>query len=241
VVLNLLVNAAQAIPESATETNEIRVATGLAEDGRVFIEVSDTGPGITLEVQRRMFDPFFTTKAVGDGTGLGLAICHSIVAELGGEIVVESEPGRGTTFRVLLPVAAAIASPQSPVVAPDERRRARVLVVDDDPSVAVTVKRILGRDHDVVIASGGGDALALLSADPSFDVVVCDVMMPDVSGMDVYRELSRRTPDLTSKLVFMTGGAFTPLARELVATTPQPCIEKPFEADVLRRAVAAML
>jgi PAS domain S-box-containing protein len=242
VVLNLLVNAAQAIPEAATESNEIRVETGVAADGRVFIEVADTGPGITREVQRRMFDPFFTTKAIGEGTGLGLAICHSIVTELGGEIAVESEPGRGATFRVLLRPAVPITVVEaSPLVAADQPRRARVLVVDDDPNVAVAVKRILGRDHDVVVSSGGGDALARLMVDPSFDVVVCDVMMPEVSGMDVYGELARRMPDLTRKILFMTGGAFTPLAREFLATTPQPCIEKPFEPDELRRTVAAIL
>lgn len=242
VILNLLVNAAQAIPESATQSNEIRVETGVAADGRVFIEVADTGPGISCEVQRRMFDPFYTTKAIGEGTGLGLAICHSIVTELGGEIVVESESGRGATFRVLLPAAAPVAAVEPrPVAAAHEARRARVLVVDDDPSVAITVKRILGRDHEVVVSSGGGEALARLRADPSFDVVVCDVMMPDVSGMDVYGELERHLPHLTSKVVFMTGGAFTPLARDFLATTSRPCIEKPFDPDDLRRAVAAML
>lgn len=243
VVLNLLVNAAQAIPEGATESNEIRVETGLAADGRVFIEVADTGPGISLDVKRRMFDPFFTTKAIGDGTGLGLAICHSIVTSLGGEIAVESEIGRGAVFRVLLPAAAPAAAVAPEVAAALARgpRRARVLVVDDDPSVATTVRRILGRDHDVFVSPGGGDALAQLLADPTFDVVVCDVMMPDVSGIDVYGELLRRSPELTRRIVFMTGGAFTPRAREFLATTSQPCIEKPFDPDELRRAVASML
>lgn len=96
-VLNLLVNAAQSIPDGASEANEIRVETGLCADGRVFIVVADTGAGMSPDVQRRIFDPFFTTKEIGEGTGLGLAICHSILKELGGELSVESEPGRGST------------------------------------------------------------------------------------------------------------------------------------------------
>ncbi|WP_438027677.1 ATP-binding protein [Sorangium sp. So ce233] len=104
VILNLLVNAAQALPDGNEDENEIRIATAAAPPGRVRIEVRDTGPGIAPELRSRIFDPFFTTKPIGEGTGLGLAICHGIVASFGGEIGVESEVGRGACFRVLLPV-----------------------------------------------------------------------------------------------------------------------------------------
>jgi PAS domain S-box-containing protein len=243
VVLNLIVNAAQAIPEGATETNEVRVETGVADDGRVFIEVADSGSGIPYEVQRRIFDPFFTTKAVGHGTGLGLAICHSIVTELGGEITVDSRPDRGAIFRVLL--APTTERAPAPTVGsesyPTPLRRARILVVDDDTSVAVTVKRMLARQHEVVVAYGGRDALALLLEDPAFDVIVCDVMMPDISGVDVHAELTRRAPDLARKLVFMSGGAFTPMAGVFFATTPQPVIQKPFAPEELRLLLESFL
>ncbi len=105
VFINLLVNAAQAIPEGRTEENEIRIATSTDERGWAVVTVRDTGAGIPASVVARIFDPFFTTKAVGVGTGLGLSICHSIVTGMGGEISVASEEGRGTTFRVALPAA----------------------------------------------------------------------------------------------------------------------------------------
>jgi PAS domain S-box-containing protein len=104
VILNLLVNAAQALPEGRDAENEIRIATALEPPGRVRIDVSDTGPGIAPELRSRIFDPFFTTKPIGEGTGLGLAICHGIVSSFRGEIRVESEVGKGACFRVLLPV-----------------------------------------------------------------------------------------------------------------------------------------
>ena len=107
VVLNLIVNAAQAAPEGRVDDNTLRLVTRTTEDGRAVIEVADTGCGIPKENLERIFDPFFTTKPAGVGTGLGLAICHTIIAELGGEIEVDSEVGRGTTFRLLLPQARA--------------------------------------------------------------------------------------------------------------------------------------
>src|SRR5690606_36103792 len=102
VFINLLINAAQALPEGDTAMHEIRLTTSTDSQGRAVIEVSDTGTGIPAEVVERIFDPFFTTKPVGIGTGLGLSICHTIVTGMGGEIVVESQPGSGTTFRVVL-------------------------------------------------------------------------------------------------------------------------------------------
>jgi signal transduction histidine kinase len=107
VFLNLLINAAQAIPEGHVDRNEIRVTVRVEEPGRVQIAVRDTGSGIAPEHRARLFDPFFTTKPVGIGTGLGLSICHGIVTALGGEIDVESEVGKGSTFRMTLPAAPA--------------------------------------------------------------------------------------------------------------------------------------
>jgi two-component system cell cycle sensor histidine kinase/response regulator CckA len=107
VFLNLLVNAAQAIPEGAPTSNEVRIATRVDALGKVVIEISDTGPGIAADEIERVFDPFFTTKPIGIGTGLGLSICHGIVAGLQGAIDVTSAPGKGATFRVTLPSAQA--------------------------------------------------------------------------------------------------------------------------------------
>jgi signal transduction histidine kinase len=150
VFLNLIVNAAQAIPEGRAGDNTVSLSVRPDENDRIMVEVSDTGIGMSAEVAARIFDPFFTTKAEGVGTGLGLAICHSIVTQLNGEIAVQSSPGHGTTFRVSLPRAAAeVPSAGRPPVEPVGKRKGRILVVDDEPMLCATVERILAIDHDV--------------------------------------------------------------------------------------------
>jgi len=238
VALNLIVNAAQAIPEGRTTENEIRVTTRLAADGRVAFEVVDTGGGIAPEDLARIFDPFFTTKPVGEGSGLGLSICHGIVQKLGGEIAAESELGRGTLFRVLLPVSEEVSS-AAPAAAPAPATcRRRVLVVDDEPLVCRAVARMLGREHDVVALSDPAEALARLARGELFDVVLCDLMMPGTSGMQCYEALRRSRPGLAESMVFLTGGAFTEEARAFLERVPNVRIEKPFEPEALRAVVS---
>ena len=238
VFLNLIVNAAQALPEGRAEHNEIHVSTRV--DGeRVIIEVSDTGPGIPPEIIGRIFDAFFTTKAVGVGTGLGLAICQRIVTDMGGELTVESELGKGTTFRVALPAARAAESiaAAAPLPVPIPGRRGRILVVDDEAMVVKIVKRVLAKEHDVVAVVSAKEALALFARGEKFDLVLCDLMMPDMTGMELHAETSRVDPDQAKRMVFMTGGAFTPAARTFLAETPQEHIEKPFHHSDLRALV----
>jgi PAS domain S-box-containing protein len=242
VFLNLIVNAAQAIPEGAVDKNEIRVAVtpGGADD--VVVAVSDTGSGMTPEVQARIFDPFFTTKPVGVGTGLGLSICHSIVAELGGDITVASAPGRGTTFSVRLPVAArtaAQASAAGPKL-PQTGRRGRILVVDDEPMVGKAVRRTLG-EHDVTVLTGARAALELIAGGERYDIIFCDLMMPEMSGMDLYGELARDVPEQAERMIFMSGGAFTPRAQEFLDRVPNARVEKPFDWQGLRQLVSQSL
>ncbi|HEY6100797.1 MAG TPA: ATP-binding protein, partial [Anaeromyxobacter sp.] len=199
VFLNLLVNAAQAIPDGAAERNEIRVSTRMHE-GRVEIAIEDTGCGIPREVLGRIFDPFFTTKPVGTGTGLGLAICHEIVAAFGGEIGVESEVGQGSRFTVRLQpsrLAPHAPPPAPPAPAAPEARRARILVVDDEQLVAEAIERVLSEHHDVVAVGSGRAALERV-AGGRFDVVVCDLLMPEMSGSDFWAELHRRDPALAA-------------------------------------------
>ena len=186
-----------------------------------------------------MFDPFFTTKPTGIGTGLGLPICHSIVKSLGGEIGVESTPGDGTVFRVTLPAqpqATKLLTP-TPVPAPVEPRRARVLVVDDELPLASMLQRVLEDEHEVHVTTTAHEALELLTSGEEFDLVLCDLLMPAMSGMDLYRELKRRCPGLQERLVFMTGGAFTPRAAEFLALVSNRRIEKPFDLSQVRRLV----
>jgi PAS domain S-box-containing protein len=239
VFLNLLINAVQALPPDRAEQNEIRIR--LFRDGaRVIVEIADNGVGIAAELLDRVFDPFFTTKPAGIGTGLGLPICHSIVKSLGGEIGVESVLGKGTVFRVALPAVDGARIDQvaaTPLPASFVHRRARVLVVDDELPLAAMLKRVLEEEHEVLIRGSAREALELLLDDDRFDVVLCDLLMPAMSGMDLHRELARKRAGFESRLVFMTGGAFTPRAAEFLANVSNPRLEKPFDLRQVQRLV----
>jgi len=235
VFLNLIVNAAQAIPEGDAEHNAVRVVTGVDAAGRVSVAVSDTGTGIAPENLSRIFDAFFTTKAIGVGTGLGLSICHRIVGGLGGEIEVESERGKGTTFRVLLPPSSAeTEAPRAPLPVSAATRRGRVLIVDDEIMFAKAIGRSIAQEHDVSLAGSAGDALARLRGGQRFDVIICDLMMPQMTGMELHAELARLAPEQAARIVFVTGGAFTAGARAFLDAVPNQRIEKPFETQQLR-------
>jgi signal transduction histidine kinase len=238
VFLNLMVNAAQAIPEGAADSNEIRVATWMNQ-GSVVIEVRDTGSGISPELLGRIFDPFFTTKPIGTGTGLGLAICQRIIAAMGGSIVVESRLGQGTSFKVMLPEIPAPVQDEDlqPVVVPLSAERARILVIDDESSVVSVVQRILSDRHDITGVTSGKEALALIDAGQTFDVLLCDVMMPEMTGMDVHEALRAKHPALAERMVFMSGGVFTQRARLFLDDAANRVIDKPFDVAALRLAL----
>ncbi|HXX66356.1 MAG TPA: ATP-binding protein [Polyangiaceae bacterium] len=236
VFLNLLVNAAQAIPEGQADRHEIRVSTRTDDLGNAVVEVTDTGTGIRPENLPRIFDPFFTTK--GEGTGLGLSISHGTIKALGGEIQVASVPGEGTTFRVVLPPAkpwrgAGPASTRD--VRPLHQRR--VLVIDDERLVGEAIARSLSEDNDVEVVTDANQALPRIVAG-RYDVVLCDLMMPLMTGMDLYAEVVRRAPKLAGRLVFMTGGAFTARAKAFLESVANPCLEKPLDTSKLRSLIA---
>ncbi len=241
VFLNLIVNAAHAFDSGSSGRREVRLKLFSAAAHQVGVEVRDNGVGIPAELLDRVFDPFFTTKPAGLGTGLGLPICHSIVNAHGGAITVESKVGKGTTFRVTLPVF------QEPIPVPsvtpppmptgEGQAWARVLVVDDELPVAAMLSRLLADEFDVRLATSGREALDLLLRDRTFDVVLCDLLMPGMGGMDLYRELAQRVPGYEERLIFMTGGAFTSRAAEFLESMPQPRLEKPFDLEQVRRVV----
>lgn len=242
VFLNLIINAAQAIGEGDAAENEVVVSTR-AEGERVIVEVSDTGAGIPAELLGKIFEPFVTTKPKGMGTGLGLHISRSIVTSLGGEISVESEVGTGTTVRVSLPAATA-ASAVPPVgrarTATPVGGRLCFLVVDDEPRLTSVLEELLS-EHQVTTSNSGREALALLAAH-RYDIVLCDLVMPELTGMDLHDEVARRDPSLASRIVFMTGGAFTESARDFLAHHDNLVLHKPFALhdlqDIIRRAAA---
>jgi len=241
VFLNLVLNAVQAIPEGDAKANEIRVATRTDREGHVVVEIRDTGGGIPNEVRPHLFEPFFTTKPVGVGTGLGLYICREIVLGLGGLIEVESTPGAGACFRVLLPAqgrpAIACGPDPSGEGAAKSPARGRVLVVDDDAMIASTIARILAK-HEVILVGSAREALGRLSRGERYDVVLCDLMMPGMSGIDLHAELAKSAPEVLPAMVFLTGGAYTPHASDFVARIANPVIEKPFDPAALRALVA---
>jgi nitrogen-specific signal transduction histidine kinase len=239
VFLNLLVNAAQAIPVGHAADNQITL-TVQQRGEQVMVEIADTGAGIPSDVLPRIFDPFFTTKPVGVGTGLGLSICHNIVTAVGGEITVESAEGKGTTFRVALPIAHARSlrprsAPSLPVQA--QGRRLRILLVDDEPSVVRALQRAL-REHDLVVAFSGVEAIEVLDSGQQFDLIFCDLMMAQLSGMEVFDIVKRRFPTLIDRFIFMTGGAFTQQAKDFLSGVSNPVVEKPFDIRALRLLVS---
>jgi PAS domain S-box-containing protein len=240
VFLNLLVNAAQAIPEGAADKHWIRVRTATGAGGRAVIEIADSGGGISGEDLERIFDPFFTTKPIGEGTGLGLAIARTIVVGMAGDIEVESTPGRGALFRVILPASAAPsidAGAAAPARTVPASVALRLLVIDDEPAVGESVASILA-NHQVSVETSGRAALARLRAGERFDRILCDLMMPEVTGMDFYDQLGAIDPDLPARVVFVTGGAFTERARTFLARVPNPRLDKPFDIDQLLTLVA---
>ncbi|HJL14420.1 MAG TPA: ATP-binding protein [Sandaracinaceae bacterium LLY-WYZ-13_1] len=237
VLLNLLLNAAQAIEPGDAEQNRITLRTR-REGNRVRVEVEDTGGGIPREVRDRIFEPFFTTKPPGEGTGLGLSVCHSLVTAAGGRISVASAPHAGTTFSVELPAAAAparapSARPPTPT-APGTRRR--VLVIDDDEKGARAIARVL-RAHDVRVVARATEALEHLERGERFDVILCDVMMPEMTGVEFFQAFRGRWPDRADRVVFLTGGAFTEEARAFLSSVDNACLTKPFDVEALRAEV----
>lgn len=240
VFLNLIVNAAQAIPENNLQNNKIRIATHLEKD-RICIDISDTGIGIPRETLSQIFEPFFTTKPVGTGTGLGLSICYEIIHKLGGEIRVQSVPKQGTIFSVHIPLQPAAKLPersQSEIAHANSKTHLRVLVVDDEPYLLETIQQMLEDQHEVTIALGGRAALELLVKNVgAFDAVISDLCMPDVNGADLYRFLAEKYPELTQYIIFITGGVYNPVLKEFLSQVKNLCIEKPFTQEALLKMI----
>ncbi|HVP31781.1 MAG TPA: ATP-binding protein, partial [Myxococcota bacterium] len=242
VFTNLLVNAAQAIGPGDAEHQEIRIRTATDAEGRAVVEIHDSGPGISAEALPQVFEPFFTTKPRGAGIGLGLAICRSIVSSLGGEIVAESRPGEGSTFRVSLPPARlADAGTTRPPAGDAGARRGRILVIDDEATVANAVERMLRRDHDVSIETDGRAAVERFARGERYDAVFCDLMMPEMSGMQVYDAIRKHDAAQAQRMVFMTGGSFAPSAREFLDRVGNLVLAKPFSIEEIRAAARELV
>jgi signal transduction histidine kinase len=244
VLMNLLVNAAHAIRESGPEHESIVVSTR-ASGGGVMIAVEDSGVGMTEEEQRRAFEPLFSRRPPGEGMGLGLAICADIVGAQGGTIRCSSQLGKGSRFEVWLPASTLAPRPTPPESSPppqvEPTRRARILLVDDEPNILQTYSILLEAEFDVVTATNGAEALARADAEPAVDLVICDLMMPDMDASSVLDELRRRQPHLVSRFVLHTGGAMTERTRRLVDSGAFPVFFKPISVAEIASAVRALV
>jgi signal transduction histidine kinase/CheY-like chemotaxis protein len=238
VMLNLLINAAQSIPAGDRDRNLVRIRARRLAEGSVEIWVEDTGGGIAETSLPHLFEPFFTTKAPGQGVGLGLAISRELVSRAGGRISAENLE-RGARFTIVLPpVEAAERSrlPSGPL--PPQRdldAMPRLLLVDDEVEVLVSIGRVLGRRFRVDTAASGREALKRIDENAgTYQAIVCDLMMPDGSGLDVLAGLKRSWPSLVSRLVLMTGGALGQERLELDQLAKElKLLEKPFRIEEL--------
>lgn len=234
VFLNLIVNAAQSLPEGAAKEHEIVLVTSTDDAGRAVVEIRDTGVGIPAALMHRIFDPFVTTKPRGVGTGLGLYICRNVVTGLGGDVALSSREGVGTTVRVVLPRAETTLGvlPQRPSHERLRARPLRVLVADDEPLVAEMLRSALD-GHDVDVVHSGREAIERLLAS-DYDVAFCDLIMPDQTGMDVFERVRAARPGREQSIVFITGGPFTSRASEFLSSVDAMVLQKPFTPAEVR-------
>ena len=224
---NLIVNAVEAFSGKPDAEPRVIVTTR-SEAERVVVEVSDTGMGVAESELERVFEPFFTTKS--DALGLGLSAGREIANAFGGELSLRSRLGEGSAARLLLRAAERRVS-----TVPPPGSGARILIIDDEPLLGQTLKFAFSGRHDVVVAASGREALRLLGADAGYDLVLCDLMMPDLPGQRVFEVVEREHAELLPRFFFMTGGAFTDSAQEFLELHPDRRLDKPFSiADIER-------
>jgi len=242
---NLILNAVSAIPSGHADINRITLTTGTSTVQQVtqtIVEVADTGHVMNPDHARKLFSALFSSKPIDPSVGLGLAIAHRIVHSLGGRISARSEPGIGNVFRVELPSAPAdVNLVQATAPQPDgigtQSRRGRVLIIDDERLVLKTLARFFEPEHDTVTTTSASDALTLISEQGPFDLIFCDLMMPNTSGMKFLSMLRDKAPELTDKVVFMTGGAFDDEAQRFLDSVQNAHVAKPFDLQAVRTLV----
>ncbi len=247
VLLNLINNAQHAMSEDRSRAGELRVRTRRVDD-RIRIEISDNGIGMDRQTLDKIFDPFFTTKNEGEGTGLGLSVSYGIVREHGGRIWAESRPDEGSTFVIELPIIKDGArleeetDADGPPIVP-AAESARILVVDDEPMILDLLIEVLGQaGHRVDTADNGEQACRKVSS-RRYDLVVTDVRMPRMDGLELYRRVLSQQPELEGRVVFMTGDLIDRDTMSFLAEVHAPTIAKPMDieqlSDIVRRTLAA--
>jgi two-component system NtrC family sensor kinase len=244
ILLNLFLNAEQAMT-AAHGRGTLVVRTWHDDDRQtVVIEVNDDGPGMDDELKGRIFDPFFTTKAVGKGTGLGLSVAYAIAEEHGGRMWVESSVGAGSSFFVELPIAdpsmQTIRTEPAPVSAEKFAGR-RVLVVEDEPALATAVAEALQDAGFTVDRAADGEEGLTRAIEGRYDLIVCDLKMPRLDGMQFYRAIAAAAPELARRVIFVTGAVAGTDAERFFEETGCRWLAKPFRlGDLLRAANEAL-
>lgn len=235
-LINLLMNAIQALADHAgPRAIRVQIERGSASTARLLVQ--DTGPGMAPALQQHIFEPFFTTKPTGQGTGLGLSIVRTIVEEHRGTISVDSAVGGGSSFRITLPVTTHVVAPDlSDAASVNGPGAAHVLLVDDDLQGLALVRRILERAGYVVLAESSAEGALHTLAETHVDIIVSDLTMPGMDGMQFYAALEQHHPQLTACILFITGDATRGTIRQFLETTGRPVVLKPFApADLLAR------
>jgi signal transduction histidine kinase len=242
VLLNVIINAAHSFstPEKA---GRIEIFVELRGD-EILVRVIDNGCGISSENLRRVFDPFFTTKPVGRGTGLGLSISRDLVKQMGGNITLESQVGRGTAVSISLHrwTADAAAVPPAetrtptPELAVPPTRRLSIIIIEDETAMLLPLRRMLSDRHDVLTFSDPLDGMRCLIEREPPDAILCDINMPGMNGLDLYREVARIRPFLAPRFIFLTGGDSDELAM-LMTEAPRRILEKPVHRKDLIAAI----
>jgi signal transduction histidine kinase/CheY-like chemotaxis protein len=245
VLVNLIINAQQALEGAQTFDKRLCVRTCVTAAGKVAIDIVDNGPGVPKDLTTRIFEPFFTTKPQGSGTGVGLSFSFGIVEAHGGRLSVLKSDG-GATFRIELPAASpvsaeAVPESETPHSAPITTVRRRALVVDDEADIADTIRELLEREgFDVVVASEGSAALRALDHD-AFDVVLSDLRMPGVNGPEMYARLKEVHPELVDRIAFVTGDTLGASMDAFLKESGRPVLEKPFTRAGVRCLVQALI
>jgi CheY-like chemotaxis protein len=254
IVMNLVVNARDAMPAGGTLTIETAnveldehyaaMHPGAEPGPYVLLTVTDTGTGMTPDVQARVFEPFFTTKDPGKGTGLGMATVYGIVSRSGGTVGIYSELGKGTAVKVYFPRAEAvdadIAAPAAAPVARPVDGTQTILVVEDEEGVRKLARKILERQgYTVLIAANVTDALRVFEENPAIDLLLTDVVMPGASGPELTRQLIEQRPAL--KVIYMSGYTEDAIVKHGVLEPGIAFLNKPFTSQSLGQKIRDML
>jgi CheY-like chemotaxis protein len=242
VLTNLINNAHQAM-NAEHSGGTLTLRTLVRGDHRVSVEVKDNGPGIPQDVLPKIFDPFFSTKKQGRGTGLGLSVSFGIIRDHGGEILVESHAGSGTTFSVIFPVYAAqepTAQKETPA-SPQIGGGKEILVVDDEEMIVELYLQLLqALGHSIDTASTGLEALRKIQ-ERDYDLVITDIKMPRMSGIQLYEKTMEIKPAMRRRFIFITGDMNSLTSRQFSTVTDNPCLLKPVNIEKIEATIREVL